>query len=201
MFTGIIEDIGTITHIINEGGNTHFNVHATFANELEEDQSVAHDGVCLTVTQVNSLESTYQVTAIEETLKKSSLGKWRQGSKINLERAATLNARLDGHMVQGHVDAVGICHQIETKEGSWELTFSFPKVFSTLMVEKGSICINGISLTAFEVTKESFKVAIIPYTWDHTTMSQLKEGDHVNLEFDVIGKYVARYMDAYHTRN
>lgn len=191
MFTGIIEQVGVISAITQEGSNIHFDVASELAAELKVDQSIAHNGVCLTVVQTRDAQ--YRVTAIEETLQKTNLGTWRVGTKVNLERCMQMGGRLDGHIVQGHVDQTGTVTRLEEKEGSWEFTFSFePK--GHVLVEKGSVCINGTSLTCFDVSDHSFKVAIIPYTYEHTNFHQLSVDDTVNLEFDVIGKYVARLM-------
>ncbi len=190
MFTGIIENTGCVTQIELNGTNRTFWISSSLAKELKIDQSVSHNGVCLTVEEINV--DTYRVTAIEETLLKTNLGKWQKGSKINLERCMQMNGRLDGHIVQGHVDATGMCNKIIEKDGSWEFVINIPEQFKGLMVEKGSISLNGISLTIFNVTDNSFTVAVIPFTFNHTNMQQLKEGDTVNLEFDMIGKYVQR---------
>ncbi len=192
MFTGIIEGLGLVTDIQNEGSNRHFTLEGPFTHELKVDQSVAHNGVCLTVTEIEGKR--YRVTAIEETLKRSSLGQWKVGDKVNLERAMLMNTRLDGHIVQGHVDTTAIVERIEEKDGSWEYHFRYPKAAGHVTVEKGSICVNGVSLTVVESGDDYFSVAIIPFTYEHTNFHQLKVGDMVNLEFDIIGKYVARLM-------
>ncbi len=189
MFTGIIEEMGCITSIQSQDKNTTFEIEAAFTNELKVDQSVAHNGVCLTIEKLNAL--TYQVTAIHETLLKTNLGSWKVGDIVNLERCMRMNGRLDGHIVQGHVDGKAKCIDIKNQDGSWEYTFENSESLQ-LIVEKGSICINGVSLTAFEVGKHTFKVAIIPYTYEHTNFNKLTIGDQVNLEFDIIGKYVMR---------
>jgi len=191
MFTGIVEATGLIRQVTVNGGNITFEVTSPLSSGFKPDQSVAHDGVCLTVEAVSG--DAHRVTAIRETLDKTALGEWKTGRKVNIERAMVLGARLDGHLVQGHVDARGRCLSVEDTNGSWRYRFSFPENFSTLMIEKGSICVNGISLTAFDVTVDAFSVAIIPYTYEHTNISALQPGDAVNLEFDMIGKYVARY--------
>jgi riboflavin synthase len=191
MFTGIVEATGLIRQVTVKGGNITFEVSSPLSAGFKPDQSVSHDGVCLTVEAVKG--DVHQVTAIRETLDKTVLGDWTTGRKVNLERAMIMGARLDGHLVQGHVDARGRCLSVEDADGSWRYRFAFPKSFSMLMIEKGSICINGISLTAFDVTDDAFSVAIIPYTYEHTNISSLRPGDAVNLEFDMIGKYVARY--------
>ncbi len=197
MFTGIIEAVGKITKLEKEGSNLHLTVHCPFTNELKIDQSVAHNGTCLTVVEINHDE--YTVTAIDETLVRTNIGKLEVGSIVNLERCMQMNGRLDGHIVQGHVDTVGEVIGIKELDGSWELSFKHPRGADGagyVTVEKGSITINGISLTVVNSTHESFSVALIPYTWEHTNMHTLKSGDHVNLEFDIIGKYVARMMTA-----
>ena len=191
MFTGIIEATGLIRQVAAHGANLTFEVTSPLSSGFKPDQSVAHDGVCLTVEAVS--DQTHRVTAIRETLEKTVLGDWKTGRKVNLERAMVMGARLDGHLVQGHVDARGCCLSVEDADGSWRYRFSFPESFAPLMIEKGSICVNGISLTAFEVTDNAFSVAIIPYTYEHTNISDLRPGDAVNLEFDMIGKYVARF--------
>ena len=190
MFTGIIEQIGVIEGILTAGTNISFTVRAEMASELKPDQSISHSGVCLTVEQIGN--GTYTVTAIEETLKKTNLNFWRKGTPVNLERCMEFNGRLDGHIVQGHADTVGTCTRKEEKNGSWEFTFSFDKKFASLIIEKGSIALNGISLTIFNISDTEFSVAIIPYTYEHTNMYTLHVGDKVNLEFDMIGKYVNR---------
>jgi len=189
MFTGIIESLGTVEKIEQEGSNVHFTIASSISNQLKIDQSLSHNGVCLTV--VDLTESTHTVTAIEETLKRSSLGQLKVGSTVNLERAMQANARLDGHIVQGHVDTTGICESVKEVDGSWYFTFRYQPTPEHLLVDKGSICINGVSLTVVS------PMAIIPYTFEHTTFGDLKSGDPVNLEFDVIGKYIARYAGLY----
>jgi riboflavin synthase len=190
MFTGIVEKTGTIREIISRGTNKTFWVESPLANELKVDQSLSHNGVCLTVEEIRN--GGHRVTAIEETLLKTNLGNWEKGAVINLERCMQLNSRLDGHIVQGHIDSTGECIQITEKEGSHEYRIRFPKQFAAFIIEKGSITINGISLTVFDIYENAFTVAIIPYTYNNTNMSFLKKGDTVNLEFDVIGKYVQR---------
>lgn len=192
MFTGIIESVGVITEVLGNGANRSFRVESAISGQLKIDQSVSHNGACLTIEHMAG--NYHQVTAIAETLKKTNLGQWKPGTLVNLERCLLINNRLDGHMVQGHVDTTGICTEIKDKGGSKEFSFRFPKKFAPLVIEKGSICINGISLTIFNVKKRSFKVAIIPYTFEHTTMKETKEGDAVNLEFDIIGKYLLRTL-------
>ncbi len=195
MFTGIIESVGVIEKIEKEGTNVHFTVASEISNELKIDQSVSHNGVCLTV--VKHTPQHHTVTAIDETLKKTNLNDWKVGEKVNLERAMLAHARLDGHMVQGHVDMTGVCTVIEDQNGSWLFTFEYKMTPQYLLVDKGSICINGVSLTVVNPGNDSFSVAIIPYTYEHTTFQNLIIGDRVNLEFDVIGKYIAKYFDAY----
>lgn len=193
MFTGIIELIGQVQEIEQDNGNTHFVISSGISDELKVDQSVAHNGTCLTVVEVG--DGRHKVTAIEETLKKTSLGQLNVGDSVNLERCMPMNGRFDGHVVYGHVDGLGRVESIDEKDGSTEFRFSYDKEFANLMIEKGSICINGISLTVWDVDLESFKVAIIPYTLEHTTMHQLKVGSAVNLEFDPVGKYINRIMN------
>lgn len=190
MFTGIIEAFGTVKEIATTGTNKTFWLQSALAAELKVDQSLAHDGVCLTVEEVQG--DHYRVTAVDETLQKTALHNWKVGSLVNLERSLLPSSRLDGHFVQGHVDTTGVCENIKEREGSWEISFSFPKSFAALVIEKGSICLNGISLTIFNVKKKRFTVAIIPYTFEHTNLKALREGDAVNLEFDLIGKYIHR---------
>lgn len=190
MFTGIIEALGKIKEVTAHGSNRSFWLQSPLASEFKVDQSVSHNGVCLTVEAVEG--ELYKVTAVKETLDKTTLASWTVGDSINLERSLLPTSRLDGHFVQGHVDATGICQAIEDKDGSFELTFSFPPAFAEMIIEKGSIAVNGISLTAFEVGMDSFKVAVIPYTWQHTNLQFLKVGDGVNVEFDMLGKYLVR---------
>ena len=190
MFTGIIEQLGHITAIQKEGENIHFTVKSNFTNELKVDQSVAHNGTCLTVVSINIDE--YTVTAIHETLEKTNLGEWKVGTKVNLERCMQMNGRLDGHIVQGHVDTTAICNNIEDQNGSWKYTFEYTA--DQITVEKGSITVNGVSLTVVDSKDKQFSVCIIPYTYEHTNFHQLKIGDKINLEFDIIGKYVAKMM-------
>lgn len=190
MFTGIIEQLGVVKHIKKEKENIEFTIGALFVSELKIDQSVAHNGCCLTVVSLNDNE--YTVTAIKETLEKTNLGTWKVGTKVNLERCMQMNGRLDGHIVQGHVDTKAECIQIEDQQGSWKYTFNYVGVNVT--VEKGSITVNGTSLTVVDSKDNQFSVCIIPYTYDHTNFHQLEIGDTVNLEFDIIGKYVAKLM-------
>lgn len=193
MFTGIIEVLGKVEHVSVNGSNKTFSISSPISHSFTPDQSVSHDGVCLTVETIQDNQHT--VTAIQETLLKTNLDKLKVGDFINMERCLTLQSRLDGHIVQGHVDTTGVCSVIEDKGGSVEFTFTFPENFSRLIIEKGSIAVNGISLTAFNVTRNSFTVAIIPYTLAHTNIQYLKKGDPINLEFDMVGKYVIRDID------
>ncbi len=193
MFTGIIETTATVDNIIHEGSNVHFTIASPLAAQLKIDQSVAHNGVCLTV--VNIQDDKYTVTAVAETLAKTNLGNWQKGDIINLERALKAGDRLDGHFVQGHVDTTGNCIEKQTLEGSWLYRFQFPETFAPLIIEKGSICINGVSLTLFNVGRNEFTVTIIPYTYEHTNFNTLKEGEKINLEFDVLGKYSLRMWE------
>lgn len=192
MFTGIVQALGTVKDTISDGTNQTFWIHSPLYESLKIDQSIAHDGACLTVEELR--DGLHKVTAVRETIKKTNLAQWVAGSSVNLERCLSLNDRLDGHFVQGHVDTVATCTKIKDLKGSWELSFEFSKKFASLIIEKGSICINGVSLTTFQVKKRSFKVAIIPYTWEHTNFSHLKEGQPVNLEFDMLGKYINRKL-------
>ena len=190
MFTGIIETTGIVKQVISNGSNKIFWVGSSISSLLKTDQSVSHSGVCLTVEEVSG--NTHRVTAIDETLQKTNLGSWKEGTHVNLERCLQLNDRLDGHLVQGHVDTTATCTKRKEKAGSWEFEFAFPKKFAELLIEKGSICVNGISLTAFKVKRKSFTVAIVPFTFDHTNIKEVQEGDPINLEFDMIGKYLLR---------
>jgi riboflavin synthase len=190
MFTGIIETTGIVSEVIREGNNRSFWIRSTLSAGFRADQSVSHDGVCLTVEEVSDQQ--HRVTAIGETLKKTNLGGWAPGRLVNIERCLPLNGRLDGHFVQGHVDTVGKCTAVIENEGSREYTIDFPREFAELIIEKGSICLNGISLTAFNVSNHQFTVAIIPYTSSHTNIRYLEPGHLVNLEFDLLGKYINR---------
>lgn len=194
MFTGIIEEIGSVKAISREAGNIHFTIAAKMTKELKVDQSVAHNGCCLTVVAIH--EECYQVTAIQETLDKTNLNHWEIGTKVNLERCLVMNGRLDGHIVQGHVDTVATCTHYEEQNGSWKYTFQYK--YEQLTVEKGSITINGTSLTVVDSQEKGFSVCIIPYTFENTNFKNLKTGDIVNLEFDIIGKYVAKWMQQGH---
>jgi len=190
MFTGIIEGMGRLEQVVQEGTNVHFTFSAPFVEELHVDQSLAHDGVCLTVVEVNS--GTYTVTAIDETLQRTNLQSWAVGGKVNLERCTRVGDRLDGHIVQGHVDTTAVLESILDLKGSWKLAFRHQRSPEFMTVPKGSITINGISLTVVDSSSEGFSVAIIPYTWEHTNLGVLHVGSTVNIEFDVVGKYVAR---------
>jgi len=194
MFTGIIETLGEVTELKKEGDNLHISIKSTITPELKIDQSVAHNGVCLTVVDIHG--EIYTVTAIQETLDKTSLGELEEGSKVNLERAMVLGARLDGHIVQGHVDQTATCTAIEENDGSWFFTFQYDASKNNVTIEKGSITVDGVSLTVVDSQEDRFSVAIIPYTYEHTRFNSYKIGSKVNLEFDVIGKYVARLMKA-----
>lgn len=191
MFTGIIESLGKITGVKVDRGNIDFSIESDISKELKVDQSVSHNGVCLTITEINN--NTHIVTAVKETLDKSSLKNFLVNDLINLERAMKLGERLDGHLVQGHVDGVAKCIGISVNEGSWIYKFEFDISNEMLLIEKGSICINGVSLTVFDIKENTFKVTIIPYTYENTSFKTLKKGDIVNIEFDMIGKYLARF--------
>lgn len=192
MFTGIIEAVGTVTKLSREGSNLHLTIRSPFTSELKIDQSVAHNGVCLTVVAIEGDE--YTVTAIDETLLRTNLGGIEVNDHVNLERCMKLGDRLDGHMVQGHVDQIAEVTSVKDQEGSWIFHFEFPESPSQVLVEKGSVTINGVSLTVVDVTEKGFSVAIIPYTFEHTNFKSFKKGTKVNIEFDVIGKYVSRIM-------
>jgi riboflavin synthase len=190
MFTGIIETLGKIKALHKDGGNVHVTIASSITDELKIDQSVAHNGVCLTVIAINRNE--YTVTAIQETIEKTNLSDWKTGNLVNLERAMKLGDRLDGHIVQGHVDQTGICKSIEEANGSWYFTFEYDPILNNLTIEKGSITVNGVSLTVVNSLKNEFSVAIIPFTYEHTNFKNFKIGTKINLEFDVIGKYVSK---------
>lgn len=192
MFTGIIEDMGRVKEVITNGSNQTFWIESALSATFKVDQSVSHNGVCLTVEEIKNGQ--HRVTAIEETLQKTTLGDWTAGALVNIERCLPMNGRLDGHFVQGHVDTTGSCIARVEKDGSWEFEFRFPEAFAELVIEKGSICVNGISLTAFGVTKNSFTIAVIPYTFEHTNIKEIGTGNRVNLEFDMIGKYIQRKL-------
>ncbi len=190
MFTGIIETLGTIKDIRKDEENLHITVNSSISNELKIDQSVAHNGVCLTVIGINN--DNYTVTAIKETIDKTNVAEWCLNDIVNLERAMKLGDRLDGHIVQGHVDQIGICKSIEETNGSWSYTFEYDSLLNNITIEKGSITVNGVSLTVINSKKNQFSVAIIPYTYNHTNFKNFKVGTKINLEFDVIGKYVSK---------
>ena len=192
MFTGIIETLAKVVAIEKDKDNVHFEIKSSIFPELKIDQSIAHNGTCLTIVKLDEDKKTYTVTAVKETLEKTNLGFLKVGDYVNLERAMILNTRLDGHIVQGHVDQVGKCIKKEENNGSWSFVFSYSLNRENVIVEKGSICVNGISLTAFNVSDTSFEVAIIPYTMENTNLQYVELGSKVNLEFDIIGKYVAR---------
>ena len=192
MFTGIIETLGKVTDLRQDQGNLHITVASDISHELKIDQSVAHNGVCLTVVAI--ADGSHTVTAIEETLNKTNIARLNVGDPVNLERCMQMNARLDGHIVQGHVDQTAVCTHYKELDGSWEYTFEYDAANGNVTVEKGSICINGISLTVVNSQANSFSVAIIPYTYEHTNLHTVKVGHTINLEFDIIGKYVARLM-------
>jgi riboflavin synthase len=193
MFTGIIESLGLVQDVSTAGTNKTFWIASPLSSGLTIDQSVSHNGACLTVEETKG--DLHRVTAILETLEKTNLDSWQKGTLINLERCMQLGGRLDGHIVQGHVDATGTCIEYREGQGSWEYVIRFPASFGALIIEKGSISLNGISLTIFDITRDTFTVAIIPYTYEHTTMQDLRVGDSVNIEFDMIGKYVVRSID------
>jgi riboflavin synthase len=190
MFTGIIETIGIITGVSKQGSNINFLIKSPITAELKVDQSLAHNGVCLTVTETNGNE--YGVTAVAETIDKTNAASWKIGDRLNLERSLRVGDRLDGHFVQGHIDAVATCVSEEVLEGSRVFRFSYPDQYASLIIEKGSICLNGVSLTVFDVTRTEFSVTIIPYTYEHTNFSDIHQGGTVNVEFDVLGKYLMR---------
>jgi riboflavin synthase len=190
MFTGIIECTGKVVSITQNGTNLSFRIESPVSKELKVDQSISHNGVCLTVESL--AENTHVVTAIEETLRKTDLINWKEGMEVNLERCMLMNGRLDGHIVQGHVDTTATCTERKELEGSWEFTFRFPQEFAQLVIEKGSIAVNGTSLTCFNVGEDHFTIAVIPYTYEHTNIHQVNKDSVVNIEFDILGKYVQR---------
>ncbi len=192
MFTGIIEALGTVQSVSSKGTNRSFWIQSPLSGGFKVDQSVSHSGVCLTVEEVDG--ERHRVTAIDETLRKTDLGAWKEGSLLNLERCLAANGRLDGHFVQGHVDCTATCTKKKEKGGSWEYEFQFPGRFAALVIEKGSIAVNGISLTVFNVKRRHFTVAIIPYTFEHTNLRTVEPGTLVNLEFDILGKYLQRKL-------
>ena len=190
MFTGIIEAFGKVVDLKKDQENLHISLESSLTQELKIDQSLAHNGVCLTI--VNTTADQYSVTSIQETLEKSNLGTVKMGDLINLERAMIMNSRLDGHIVQGHVDQIGFCTEIDFREGSWVFDFEYDQNLNNITVEKGSICVNGVSLTVVNSLQNKFSVAIIPYTYEHTNFHKIQKGDTVNLEFDMIGKYISK---------
>ena len=192
MFTGIVETTAEIIEIIAENTNLTFRLRSSLASELKIDQSVSHNGVCLTVTHIET--DTYRVTAVDETLKKTNAGRWKVGTKVNLERCMSANGRFDGHIVQGHVDQTATCTHVEEVGGSWLYDFQYDPAAGNITVEKGSICINGVSLTVFNSQVDGFRVTIIPYTYQHTNFHQLQTGNEVNLEFDILGKYMQKIL-------
>lgn len=192
MFTGIIENTGRVTQVITTGTNKTFWIESPLSQSFKIDQSISHNGVCLTIEAIENEK--HRVTAVAETLLKTGIDQWNDGTIVNLERSLLLTSRLDGHFVQGHVDTTAKCEKIKNRKGSHEIELSFSKKFAALLIEKGSVCINGISLTAFGVKKNSFKAAIIPYTYNNTNLQYLKEGDLVNMEFDMLGKYILRKL-------
>jgi len=194
MFTGIIENLAKIDSIKKNKKNLDITLSSSLTSEFKIDQSISHNGICLTVVNIN--ESHYTVTAIEETINKTTISKWRVGDVVNLERAMKIGGRLDGHMIQGHVDQIGQCTHVETMDGSWEYTIQYEKS-ENITVEKGSIAINGVSLTVIDSRPNQFKVAIIPYTFEHTSFNKLKKNDYVNLEFDILGKYLSKMISNY----
>ena len=194
MFTGIIENLAKIDSIKKNKKNLDITLSSSITSEFKIDQSISHNGICLTVVNIN--ESHYTVTAIEETINKTTISKWRVGDIVNLERAMKIGGRLDGHMIQGHVDQIGQCIHVETMDGSWEYTIKYEKS-ENITVEKGSIAINGVSLTVIDSRPNQFKVAIIPYTFEHTSFNKLKKNDYVNLEFDILGKYLSKMISNY----
>jgi riboflavin synthase len=193
MFTGIIETTGSVKTVMEEGSGRVFWIASAISGELKVDQSVSHNGVCLTVEEVSG--EAFRVTAIHETLQKTNLDTWKPGDLVNLERCMQMNGRLDGHIVQGHVDTTAVCTKKKELNGSWEFTFQYPAEFAALVIEKGSISLNGISLTVFDVSETEFSVAIIPYTYQHTNIREVEVGSAINIEFDVIGKYVQRIIN------
>ncbi len=195
MFTGIVEATGTVAKIEKEGDNIHFTIETPLARELKIDQSMSHDGVCLTAVNVDKEKNQYTVTAIQETLDKTNLRSWKPGYRVNLERSMKMDGRLDGHIVQGHVDQTATCTKVETFDGSWKFFFEYDPGPKNITVEKGSISVNGVSLTVVDSEPGLFSVAIIPYTFEHTNFGDFRPGSVVNLEFDVIGKYVARLLE------
>jgi riboflavin synthase len=197
MFTGIVETTGKVVKIEREKGNIHFTIETPIADELKVDQSMCHDGVCLTVVNVDYLKKQYVVTAVQETLNKTNLGTWNIGYEVNLERSMKMEARFDGHIVQGHIDQTAICKSVEETDGSWKYFFEYDPSKENITVEKGSISVNGVSLTVVDSDKETFSFAIIPYTYQVTNFHNFRKGTEVNIEFDVFGKYVAKLLKQY----
>jgi riboflavin synthase len=195
MFTGIVETTGLVSDIEPSGTNLTFRIESALAAELKIDQSVSHNGICLTVTSV--ADGSYTVTAVDETLKKTNLGHIKRGDRVNLERCMPANGRFDGHIVQGHIDQTGVCTAVQDMDGSWLFDFQYDNTSDNVTVEKGSICINGVSLTVFNSQPNGFRVTIIPYTYEHTSFRDLKAGDTVNLEFDIVGKYLKKMLTGY----
>lgn len=197
MFTGIIENIGTIKSVkLNESNRT-FWVESAISHELKIDQSVSHDGVCLTIEEISS--GKHRITAIQETLEKTAINNWKEGSEVNLERCLQMNGRLDGHLVQGHIDSTAVCINKKDIGGSLQFEFEISKEFKHLVIEKGSVCLNGISLTGFNVSENTFSVAVIPYTFANTNLRNIEKGDEVNIEYDIIGKYLFRFAQVFET--
>lgn len=192
MFTGIIEAFGTVVALDPENENLHITIECPFTSELKVDQSVSHNGVCLTVTAIQNNQ--YTVTAIAETLRKTNVGLLSVNEMVNLERSMVMNGRIDGHIVQGHIDTAGVCTSIEDQQGSWKFTFEYDEELNMITVEKGSVCINGVSLTVIDSGRNTFSVAIIPFTYNHTNFKALREGSVVNIEFDILGKYISKYL-------
>jgi riboflavin synthase len=203
MFTGIIETTGLVARVERDRSNVHFVVASPISHELKIDQSVSHNGACLTVVEILNLDNqqvAHRVTAIDETLRRTNAGQWQVGTRLNLERCVRVGDRLDGHMVQGHVDTLAECIDVQDLSGSWRYTFRYQPTPEHLLVDKGSVCLNGVSLTVVEPHDDVFSVAIIPYTWEHTNFSELQAGLSVNIEFDIIGKYLARHLALYASR-
>ncbi len=193
MFSGIIEDLGQVVALQKEQGNLHITIKSSFTNELKIDQSIAHNGACMTVVEIK--DTTYTITAIEESLKKTNLGLLKVGDTVNLERCMKLGDRLDGHIVQGHVDQTAVCKKVEETNGSWMFTFEYDASQNNITVEKGSVCVNGVSLTVVNSKDNSFSVCIIPYTFEHTNFKNIKVGSIANLEFDILGKYISKLIE------
>jgi riboflavin synthase len=195
MFTGIIETLGTVEKVEKDRSNVHFSIRSSISEQLKIDQSLSHDGVCLTVVETG--QGWHRVTAVDETLRRSNLGDWQPGTGVNLERCLPMGGRLDGHLVQGHVDDVAECTEIADMGGSWRFSFRYRPEHHGLLVDKGSVCLNGVSLTVVSPQNGLFSIAIIPYTWEHTNFKALRVGSKLNVEFDILGKYIARQMEAY----